>query len=67
MKYRTLGKTGLSVSEISLGCEGFVDHDGTLTAQLMDEAEELGINYLDFYTPDPNLRDRLGACLLYTS
>lgn len=63
MKYRTLGKTGLSVSEISLGCEGFVDHDGTLTAQLMDEAEELGINYLDFYTPDPNLRDRLGAAL----
>ena len=29
----------------------------------MDEAEELGINYLDFYTPDPNLRDRLGAAL----
>ena len=63
MKYRTLGKTGLSVSEISLGCEGFVDHEGTLTAQLIDKAEELGVNYLDFYTPDPNLRDRLGEAL----
>ncbi len=63
MKYRNLGKTGLQVSEISLGCEGFVDHDGTLTQRLVDRAEELCINYLDFYTPDPNLRDRLGKVL----
>ena len=63
MKYRTLGKTGLKVSEISLGCEGFVDHDGTLTPLLMDRAESLGINYLDFYTPNPDLRDRLGKAL----
>lgn len=63
MNYRALGKTGLSVSEISLGCEGFVDHDGTLTPLLMDKAEELGINYIDFYTPDPKLRDRLGKAL----
>lgn len=63
MKYRILGKTGLRVSEISLGCEGFVDHDGTLTTALMDKAEELHINYLDFYSPNPNLRDRLGKAL----
>ena len=63
MKYRNLGKTGLQVSEISLGCEGFVDHDGTLTPLLLDKAEDLQINYLDFYTPDPNLRNRLGKAL----
>ena len=30
MNYRELGKTGLMVGEIGIGCEGFVDHDGAL-------------------------------------
>ena len=28
VRYRELGNTGLKVSEIGMGCEGFVDHDG---------------------------------------
>lgn len=63
MKYRPLGRTGLMVSEIGIGCEGFVEHDGVYTKPLMDAAEGLGINYIDLYTPDAGMRDRLGKCL----
>lgn len=63
MQYRELGKTGLKVSEIGMGCEGFVDHDGELTEELMKVAAESGINYLDLYMPHPKMRSRLGEVL----
>lgn len=63
MRYRALGKTGLQVSEIGMGCEGLVDHDGANMKALLDLAEAEGVNYLDFYNPDPKLRKLLGQCL----
>lgn len=63
MKYRSLGRTGLMVSEIGIGCEGFVEHDGVHTQPLIDASERLGVNYIDLYTPDAGMRDRLGAAL----
>lgn len=63
MQYRELGRTGLKVSEIGMGCEGFVDHDGELTEELMKVAAESGINYLDLYMPHPKMRSRLGEVL----
>ena len=53
MKYRTLGRTGLQVSEIGLGCEGFKEENGQMTARLIDIADQAGINLIDLYTPDP--------------
>lgn len=63
MNFRELGRTGLKVSEISMGCEGFVDHDGALTADLVDAAARLGINYIDLYMPHPQIRSLVGEAL----
>lgn len=63
MQYRTLGRTGLKVSEIGLGCEGFSGRDLTFTRKMLDLAIENGVNCMDLFSPDPNLRDCIGAAL----
>ena len=40
MVYRTLGRTGLKVGEIGMGCEGFVAQEGALTEPLIDAMEQ---------------------------
>lgn len=62
MKYRQLGNTNLSVSEIGLGCEGF-SNDEAWMEKLLSSAEEEGINYIDLYTPNPEIRRQLGKAL----
>lgn len=63
MKYRELGNTGLQVSEIGMGCEGFGE-DGCRNARLLfDAAQELGINYFDLYTSNPEIRAAVGEAL----
>ena len=39
MQYRPLGNTGLTISEIALGCEGMVEDNYTMCAKLFDLAE----------------------------
>ena len=63
MKYRELGSTGIMVSEIGLGCEGFVGHDGRYTKELVDIAAAGGVNYIDLYSSDPLVRENLGRAL----
>ncbi len=63
MKYRELGRTGLMVGEIGMGCEGFVDHDGKYTKALFDCAEAHGINCIDLYSPSPEVRSLVGEAL----
>ena len=63
MRYRPLGNTGLSVSEIALGCEGMSENEYTMCAALFDAAEEAGINYFDLYASDPRLRAAVGEAL----
>ena len=60
MNYRELGKTGLKLSEIGLGCEGFVDADDALSDAIFELALQHGVNCLDMYTPDPAAQKKIG-------
>ena len=63
MNYRALGNTGLMVSEIGMGCEGFNENDYRMTGPLFDLAEKYGVNYFDLYASDPQLRAAVGDAL----
>ncbi|MEA5051032.1 MAG: aldo/keto reductase [Oscillospiraceae bacterium] len=63
MEYRELGKTGIRVSEIGLGCEGFAEKDAAYTKAAFDLAIENGVSCMDLYSPDPDLRSRIGDAL----
>ena len=63
MNYRKLGNTGLTVSEIGLGCEGFSEDNYKNARPMLDTAEKLGINYIDLYTSDPDVRLKVGEAL----
>lgn len=48
MRYRTLGRTGISVSEICLGTMTFGDQvDEAGSIRIINEARDKGINYID--------------------
>lgn len=63
MKYRTLGKTNLVVSEIGLGGEWFNGLPPEESRKIIDTADENGINYIDIFMPQAPTRDNIGAAL----
>ena len=63
MIYRNLGGTGLKVSEIGLGCEGFLEKDGAFTERMFARAFEGGVNVMDLYSPDPDMHVRIGRAV----
>ena len=63
MNYRQLGKTGLMVSEIGLGGEWLERHNTEEVKQVIDRCGEAGINILDCWMSEPNVRSNIGKAL----
>lgn len=64
MQYRTLGRTGLRVSEVGLGSGGFekvIDHQRT--QDIIDCALANGVNLIDIYNAHPQVRTNIGDAL----
>ena len=62
MRYRALGATGLTVSEIGFGGE-WIDGTPEEARAVVDAADAAGINILDCWMPDPVRRSNLGDAL----
>ena len=63
MEYRELGRTGLKVSEIGMGCEGFVGKSYEQVKEMVDVMEAAGVNCIDLYTSNPQVRTDLGRAM----
>ena len=63
MRYRKLGKTGLEVSEIGLGAEWLERHKEEECREIIRLCQEEGINILDCWMPEPNVRSNIGKAI----
>lgn len=63
MRYRALGNTGLMVSEIGLGAEWLERHSAEEVKAVIDCCEAQGINILDCWMSEPNVRSNIGAAI----
>ena len=60
MYYRTLGRTGLQVSEVSLGTEYLIGKAHNHIVTVIREAIAQSINYFDLFCAEPAFRDAMG-------
>ena len=58
-----LGKTGLSVSEVSLGCEHLQGKDFETIKSVIDAALDEGMNIFDVFMSEPDVRSNIGRAL----
>lgn len=64
MRYREIKRcNNIKVSEIALGCEGFIGKTPGEYKEMVDRALELGINFIDMYTPNPEFLDNFGKAI----
>ena len=63
MEYRKLGNTGIEVSEIAFGAEFLVERPYEDTKVLIDACEEHGINFVDCWMSEPDVRSHLGRAI----
>lgn len=63
MNYRRLGKTDLMVSEIGLGAEWLERHTAEECKEIIERCEVHGINILDCWMSEPNVRSNIGTAI----
>ena len=63
MQYRRLGKTEVMVSEIGFGAEWLERMDLEGARAIIKACEEQGINILDCWMSEPNVRSAIGTCI----
>ncbi len=63
MIYRKLGKTGLEVSAIGLGCEYVWFADEERVTEVVHAALDAGINYIDLFVGTPTTREYFGRAI----
>lgn len=63
MRYRRLGKTDLMVSEIGFGGEWLERMDLEGCRAIFKACQEQGINILDCWMSEPNVRTMIGECI----
>ncbi|MBO5783727.1 MAG: aldo/keto reductase, partial [Clostridia bacterium] len=64
MEYRQLGNTGLSVSVIGLGGEWLERHNAEEVKAVVDACRSYGVNIIDCFMSEPNVRSNLGDAIL---
>jgi predicted aldo/keto reductase-like oxidoreductase len=64
MNYRALGNTGMMASEVGLGCEYFAGKDLKAVTAMLDAAMGRGVNIMDVFMPQPEIRSNLGDALV---
>jgi predicted aldo/keto reductase-like oxidoreductase len=63
MEYRTLGRSGITVSEIGLGCEHLQGKTYSVINATINEAFSHGINFFDVFMSEPDVRRNIGKSL----
>ena len=63
MEYRKLGDTGIEVSEIAFGAEFLVERPYEDTEVLIKACEANGINFVDCWMSEPDVRSHLGRAI----
>ena len=63
MQYRKLGNTGLTVSEIAIGGEWLERKSYEEVKAVVDACRDAGINMLDCFMSEPNVRSNLGNAI----
>lgn len=63
MKQRSLGKCGIMIGEVGMGCEGLLGKDDGYICQALDMMEKAGASGIDLYSPNPHMRSALGKAM----
>ena len=67
MQYATIKRTGWQVSKIGLGCEHLENKPYALVEEVVGAALDAGINILDVFMSEPQVRSNIGKLMPATS